>query len=223
MELAQRLQTAAIVLSDQFIGQSTAVITEPERRSSPAQAAPCEDRGNDYLRYRLTESGVSTMAAPGEGDRRYTADGLEHNEQGTPSARDDDHQRQLAKRQRKLSEHDYGSDWARREGEGTLGLLCFGSASAAVAEAADLLAEQGVDCRTVALRLIAPLQESALESALAGCERVFVVEQNHGAQLYHYLRGQMDFAMPLHSYARPGPVPLSGAAIVAAIAEVNPL
>ena len=223
VELAQGLQTAAIVLSDQFIGQSTAVITEPERRSSPAQAAPCEDRGNDYLRYRLTESGVSTMAAPGEGDRRYTADGLEHNEQGTPSARDDDHQRQLAKRQRKLSEHDYGSDWARREGEGTLGLLCFGSASAAVAEAADLLAEQGVDCRTVALRLIAPLQESALESALAGCERVFVVEQNHGAQLYHYLRGQMDFAMPLHSYARPGPVPLSGAAIVAAIAEVNPL
>ena len=67
------------------------------------------------------------------------------------------------------------------------------------------------------------MQESALESALAGCERVFVVEQNHGGQLYRYLRGQMDFAMPLHSYARPGPVPLSGAAIVAAIAEVNPL
>lgn len=223
VHLAQQLQTAAIVLSDQFIGQSTAVITEP-RRYQPAEVTPPgAEAGNDYLRYRLTDSGISTIAAPGDADQRFTADGLEHNEQGTPSARDDDHQRQLAKRARKLDEHDYAGDWGRVEGEGVLGLVCFGSASAAVAEALDLLADEGVACCSVSLRLLAPLQKDMLQSALAGCERILVVEQNHGAQLYHYLRSEMDFTQPLHSYARPGPVPLSGAAIVAAVAEVSPL
>jgi len=83
------------------------------------------------------------------------------------------------------------------------------------------LAEQGVAARTVSLRLLAPLQVERLQAALAGCSSVWVIEQNHGAQLYHYLRGQMDFAMPVHSYARAGPVPLSGAAIVAAMKEAT--
>lgn len=219
VQLAQQLQTVAIVLSDQFIGQSTAVIGEPLRCAATGAATTAQENG--YLRYRLTESGISTIAAPGDAGQRFTADGLEHNEAGTPSARDDDHQRQLHKRQHKLTAYHYGDAWARVQGEGELALVCFGSASAAQEEAADLLAEQGITARTVALRLLAPLQIERLAVALAGSSSVWVVEQNHGAQLYHYLRGQMDFAMPVHSYARAGPVPLSGAAIVAAITEAT--
>ncbi|TDG15383.1 2-oxoacid:acceptor oxidoreductase subunit alpha [Seongchinamella unica] len=211
VHLAQGLQTAAIVLSDQFIGQSTAVVTEPVR--CPRPEFPAQDSGNDYLRYRLTESGVSTLAAPGDADQRFTADGLEHNERGTPSARDDDHQKQLAKRAGKLNNHPFGDAWARIDGTGELALLCFGSAWAAVTEAATILADAGLSTRTVALRLVAPLQHERLAAALAGCRRVVVVEQNHGAQLFHYLRGQMEFAVPVASYSRAGPVPLNGRAI----------
>lgn len=215
--LAQALQTAAIVLSDQFIGQSTAIISEPAR--CPPLPAPTPEADNDFLRYRLTASGISTLASPGDSDRRFTADGLEHNEMGTPSARDDDHQRQLAKRLRKLTEFDYGADWARVDGEGEVAVVCFGSASAAVAEAAQLLGEQGLAVRTLALRLLAPLQVDALQHALAGCRRVVVVEQNHGAQLYRYLRSLVDFTVPVQSYARAGPVPLSAEGIMAALKE----
>jgi 2-oxoglutarate ferredoxin oxidoreductase subunit alpha len=42
---------------------------------------------------------------------------------------------------------------------------------------------------------------------------VVVVEQNHGAQLFQYLRGQMQFEVPVASYSRAGPVPLNGQAI----------
>ena len=216
VQLAQGLQTAAIVLSDQFIGQSTAVITEPER--CPEVAFAEAESSNEYLRYRLTETGVSTLAAPGDADNRFTADGLEHNERGTPSARDDDHQRQLAKRADKLLAHDYGEAWARVEGEGEVALLCFGSAWAAVAEAGQLLAERGVSTRAVALRLLAPLLVDELTETLAGCSRVVVVEQNHGAQLFHYLRGLMDFAIPVASYSRAGPVPLNGYTIARHVA-----
>ena len=219
VQLAQHLQTAAIVLSDQFIGQSTAVVSEP-RRCQLGLAAP-EAADTEYLRYKLTASGVSTLAAPGDADQRFTADGLEHNEKGAPSAKHSDHQLQLEKRQHKLTAFDYGDDWAQLEGEGPVALVCFGSASTVVAEAAALLDTQGVLTRTVALRLLAPLQADALARALAGCERVVVVEQNHSKQLFHYLRGQMDFPQALHSYAVAGPVPLSANQIADFVSEVN--
>ena len=54
-----------------------------------------------------------------------------------------------------------------------------------------------------------------------GANRVVVIEQNHGAQLYHYLRGQLDFTRPLHSYAVAGPVPLNAGKIANYVSEVT--
>jgi 2-oxoglutarate ferredoxin oxidoreductase subunit alpha len=220
VQLAQHLQTAAIVLSDQFIGQSTAVVSEPRRcEAMVAAASPASDNG-DYLRYKLTATGISTLAIPGDANRRFTADGLEHNEKGSPSAKQSDHQVQLAKRQHKLADFDFGEDWAETAGSGAVALVCFGSSSAAVSEAADLLLDRGVDSRVISLRLLAPLQTAAMADALAGCERVVVVEQNHGKQLFHYLKGYMDFQQPVHSYAMAGPVPLNPESIAQQVLEV---
>jgi 2-oxoglutarate ferredoxin oxidoreductase subunit alpha len=99
-------------------------------------------------------------------------------------------------------------------------LLCFGSSSAPVAEAADLLAERGVDARVISLRLLAPLQTRPLTDALADCEQLIVVEQNHSRQLFHYLKGQMDFEQQVHSYAMAGPVPLNPEIIAQRVLEV---
>ncbi|MDJ0878433.1 MAG: 2-oxoacid:acceptor oxidoreductase subunit alpha [Halieaceae bacterium] len=207
VHLAAALQTPAIVLSDQFLGQSTAVVSEPRRhRAEPGQVVASD---GDYLRYRLTASGVSAMAVPGDSDRRFTADGLEHNERGTPSASQTDHQQQLDKRRHKLDAHEFGEDWAEVAGEGELALLCFGSSAAAVRAAAARLARSGTAVRSVAIRLLAPLPVAELHDALEGCSRALVVEQNHSAQLFHYLRSQMGVDVPLRSYARPGPVPLN--------------
>jgi len=219
VNLAQQLQTAAIVLSDQFIGQSTAIVSEPRRCPNMVAADAAATEGSEYLRYKLTSSGISTLASPGDVDKRFTADGLEHNEKGTPSAKDSDHQRQLQKRHDKLFDFDYGEDWAELAGSGKVALLSFGSSSTVVAEAADLLAAQGIAARVISMRLLAPLQTSALQAALAGCEHLVVVEQNHSRQLYHYLRGQMDFQQQVHSYALAGPVPLNPRQIAQQVTE----
>jgi 2-oxoglutarate ferredoxin oxidoreductase subunit alpha len=220
VQLAQQLQTAAIILSDQFIGQSTAVISEPRRCGNLQTAVAPAGEGGDYLRYRLTATGISTLAAPGDPDLRFTADGLEHNEQGTPSARQSDHQLQLHKRENKLTDFDFGEDWAEITGSGTVALVSFGSSHAAVTEAASLLAEQGVDVRVVSLRLLAPLQTEALTDALTSCRQVMVVEHNYGAQLFHYLKAYMDFPQQPHSYAMAGPVPLNPRDIARQVLEV---
>ena len=221
VQLAQHLQTAAIVLSDQFIGQSTAVVSEPRRSGGLATADTVGSDDGDYLRYKLTASGISTVASPGDVDQRFTADGLEHNEKGTPSAKQSDHQYQLDKRADKLTNFDFGEDWAVTTGDGPVALICFGSSSAPVAEAAAILVDSGVSARVISLRLLAPLQATALSDALTGCERVVVVEQNHSKQLYHYLRGHMDFKQQLHSYAIAGPVPLNPQSIAQQVLEVT--
>jgi 2-oxoglutarate ferredoxin oxidoreductase subunit alpha len=219
VRLAQRLQTPAIVLSDQYLGQSSAVVSPPRTAEPAPQHRPPPDPAQ-YLRYRLTASGISDLSIPGDPGSRFTADGLEHNERGTPSASQSDHSRQLDKRLHKLEQFQFGPDWGRVEGQGEVALVAFGSAAAALAEAAALLRDSGIAARTVALRLLAPLPAADLERALAGCRAALVVEQNHGAQLYHYLRGREVLPGIARSFARPGPVPLDPEAIAAATLEV---
>jgi len=219
VHLAEKLQTAAIVLSDQFMGQSRAIIDEPANTGVVAERLVAEAHEADYKRYRNTESGVSPMAIPGTPGVVYTADGLEHTEAGIPSSQSADHQLQLDKRERKLMTHDYGSAWADVEGEGELAVITFGSVTGVVREALARAAERGVKARLIALRLLAPALPERLERALDGVDRVLVVEQNHSAQLLRYLRSVYDLPGRPESFHRPGPLPLRPGELADAIVE----
>jgi 2-oxoglutarate ferredoxin oxidoreductase subunit alpha len=218
VELAESTQAPVIVLSDQFMGQSRAIIGRPAGVASATRRLVADAETPDYKRYRNTESGVSPMAIPGTPGIVYTADGLEHTEAGIPSSQARDHRLQLDKRERKLLVHDYGSRWADVEGDAECAVITFGSSTAAVREALARLREQGVAVRLVALRLLAPLSTAQLDQALCGVARVLVVEQNHGAQLFRYLRSIHDLPQPA-SFHRPGPLPLRPGEIAHAIRE----
>ena len=219
VHLAEALQAPAIVLSDQFMGQSRAIIDRPADTGQVAQRLTAAANAPDYKRYRDTPSGVSPMAIPGTPGVAYTADGLEHAESGTPSSQARDHRLQLAKRERKLALHDYGGAWADIEGDGEAAVITFGSTTGAVREAVARAAAEGVRVRLVALRLLAPLQPERFAQALEGVSRVLVVEQNHGAQLYRYLRAMVDLPGRPSSFHRPGPLPLRPGELAAAIVE----
>jgi len=68
------------------------------------------------------------------------------------------------------------------------------------------------------LRLLAPLQAPAMAGALAGVREVMVVEQNHGAQLLHYLRGAALLPGRPQGIHLPGPLPLRPAGLAEALA-----
>jgi 2-oxoglutarate/2-oxoacid ferredoxin oxidoreductase subunit alpha len=223
VELAEALQAPAIVLSDQFMGQSRAVIDRPPPAGEPArrlvaQAAQTAD-SEPYRRYLDTPSGISPMAVPGTPGTVYTADGLEHTERGIPSSQAADHARQLAKRERKLMQHDYGPRWADVEGDAELAIVTFGSTTGAVREAVARAAAQGLALRLVALRLLAPLKPEALDAALAGVRQLLVVEQNHGGQLLRYLRSRADLPGRPRGLHRAGPLPLRPGELAAAFAD----
>jgi 2-oxoglutarate ferredoxin oxidoreductase subunit alpha len=208
VHLAEALQAPAIVLSDQFMGQSRAIIDKPADIGLAARRLTAPANAPDYKRYRNTESGVSPMAIPGTEGVTYTADGLTHAESGVPSSQSKDHRLQLDKRERKLNQHDYGALWADIEGDGDAAVITFGSTTAAAREAVARAAAQGIQLRLIAMRLIAPARPDLLSAALKGVDRVMVLEQNHGAQFYRYLRAYFDLPGKLASYHRPGPLPL---------------
>ena len=208
VHLAEELQAPAIVLSDQFMGQSRAIIDRPADLAFTGKRLTCPSGTVDYRRYRNTESGVSPMAIPGTPGVVYTADGLEHSEGGIPSSQSRDHRTQLDKRERKLVQHDYGRWWADVEGEGDAAVITFGSATAAVREALVRAAAKGVKARLIAMRLLAPERPIELAQALEGVHRVLVVEQNQGGQFYRYLRSMYDLPRAVSSFHRPGPLPL---------------
>jgi len=206
VQLAEALQAPAIVLSDQFLGQARAVVDRPvDLDVAPRRELAVADTPG-YRRYALTASGVSPMAIPGTSGVAYTADGLEHGERGSPSSQAADHVAQLDKRRRKLEAWDYGDGWADLEGDPSapLAIVTFGSCTGPVREALTRAAADGVTARLVSLRLLAPLPAARVAAALDGASRVLVIEQNHSAQLYRYLRGECDLPGRLGSLHRAG-------------------
>ena len=221
VRLAEHLQTVAIVLSDQSLGQARAVVDPPDSFDDDLHRITTEAPDDAYQRFAITAHGVSPMAIPGTPGGMYTGDGLEHTPAGIPSSLHHDHAQQSEKRLRKLQHFDYGEHWAVLSGNGPVCLLTWGSASGAVFEAAERLTAAGRPTRVVALRLLAPLRVEALREALAGAESLLVVEQNQRGQCFHYLRSHD--ALPAHArfFGRPGPLPLRPGEIITALDEVN--
>jgi 2-oxoglutarate ferredoxin oxidoreductase subunit alpha len=206
VHLAETLQTAAIVLSDQSLGQSRILMDRPADISFVSGRHIQEQAVEGYQRYAVNDKGISPMAIPGTALCQYTADGLEHTPTGTPSSGAEDHLLQMDKRLRKLEQFNYGDHWAEIEGESETAVLTWGSSCSPVREALGLLREEGVAIKLIAPRLLLPVQPERLASALQGVKRVLVIEQTHGAQFYRYLRAHYDLVDEVSSMAIPGPL-----------------
>lgn len=223
VHLAETLQTPALVLSDQTLGQSRVVLDRPADLAWPTRREVVSTPvvGEKYRRYAATPSGVSPMAIPGTPGCQYTADGLEHNQSGTPSSHAEDHRVQLDKRARKLDTYDYGDYWASIEGEGDVAIITWGSCMGAVREAARRWQLDGGRLRIVCIRLLSPVQPEKFAQAVAGVSRALVVELSHSAQFYHYLRAHYDLPSHCQVLHRAGPLPFRPAEILEQLAGRN--
>ncbi|HET7806404.1 MAG TPA: 2-oxoacid:acceptor oxidoreductase subunit alpha [Pseudolabrys sp.] len=217
--LAEALQAPAIVLSDQFIGQSRAAIERPADVAFIGARSIVTDISGAYKRYAMAANGVSPMALPGTRGGQYTADGLTHSERGTPTSGAGDHLAQLDKRRDKLDQFDFGDHWASVEGSGDLAIITWGSLTGAVREAARRAAADNFNVRVVAPRLLAPVQPERLSAALEGATQILIVEQTHGAQFHKYLRAHYDLPAPVRVFHRPGPLPITAGEIHQAILD----
>ena len=226
VHLAEAMQTVALVLSDQSLGQAKSVIEQPADLAFMAQRLTAETpaASEKYYRYADVASGISPMAIPGTPGCAYTADGLEHSPRGTPSSQAADHLVQLDKRNRKIEGFDYGSHWGELGGdqESDTVVLSWGSCTGAVREALDGLGEDDASARYISLRLLMPAPREQVTAALAGAKRVIVVEQTHSGQFLNYLRAHIRLSQDVEHYCRPGPLPIRPSDICRQITEGSP-
>lgn len=147
------------------------------------------------------------MSIPGMVGGMYQTNGLEHDEYGRPSSMFVVHEEMNAKRYRKLDAVARKYRLFRRYGpeKAELGIICYGSSMGPVREAVDKLNGEGLRVAAFVPRLIVPLPVNAIEKFLADCENILVVELSFAAQLYHYLRTQVDLPRGrTRSFARSG-------------------
>ena len=217
--LAEAMQAPAIVLSDQFMGQTRTSIARPADIAFIGKRRRAEAIAETYKRYAFTADGVSAMAIPGTPGGQYTADGLTHTERGIPTSRAEDHAAQLDKRRDKLDQFNYGDHWATIEGDSELAVLTWGSLTGAAREGIERANADGLAVRLISPRLLYPIRPAQFAAALQGVKRLLIVEQSHGAQFHRYLRAHYELPENVRVLHRPGPLPIKPGEIHRALLE----
>jgi 2-oxoglutarate ferredoxin oxidoreductase subunit alpha len=145
-----------------------------------------------YLRYQITDDGVSPMAVPGTPGGQYVATGLEHTQASNTSSDARNHAAMTEKRFRKMdaavkkapSVHNHGDASAE------IGIITWGSTLGEVVEAVDRLAAEGIRVHAMAPRMLWPLPTHQIDAFLEGKRLVFVPEANYSGQFARLLMAQ---------------------------------
>jgi 2-oxoglutarate/2-oxoacid ferredoxin oxidoreductase subunit alpha len=216
--IAERYQTPVIILSDQEIAQRKEAIDRPvtEGLKVEERKAPSAAELERYVRYKITESGVSPISHPGMKGGNYLASGIEHTENGAPTASGSIHAKMNDKRLRKLRPLTQRKDLFVTKGQANapLGLVSWGSTSGIALEAYDLAKAAGLRVKLLIPRLLFPVAEEVYKEFFRALARGLVVEQSHQGQLYRVIRMYVNVPDGVESFSKSGSNPFSPAEIV---------
>jgi len=206
--LAEKYQTPALVLSDHYLAVAVRTLelggfdfeaVEIDRGAllSAAELDALEPE-EEYLRYQITDSGISPRAVPGHPRAVYVAAGNEHDERGTITEEAEMRTAQVEKRQRKLigmagkmaGPHRYGPQ------EAEVTFVSWGSTYGPLREAVDRLnAERTGRANLLHFVDLWPFPTKAVTAALKSARRLIGVENNATAQLARIIRANTGRAM----------------------------
>jgi 2-oxoglutarate ferredoxin oxidoreductase subunit alpha len=210
--MAEHYQTPVIILSDQEIAQRKETVDpiDTSRFRLVERRRPGVTELSDYQRFRITESGISPISHPGMKGGNYLASGIEHNEQGAPSASGKIHARMNEKRLRKLDPLKARRDLFHAEGDpaAPLGLISWGSVAGSVIEAMSIARKEGMRVQLLVPKLLYPVAEEVYRDFFRSVRKGLVVEQSHQGQLFRILRMFVDVPAGVGQLARSGSNPI---------------
>ncbi len=221
--LCDRCQCPGILISDLLISEGTfsvdpdavdmqplidrgELILEPpdlaERTGELADPATREGAG--YLRYKLTDSGVSPRAVPGLEGHVHVVGTDEHDEDGVLISDEftNPHKRRLMVEKRARKMQDVLVRIAPPELEGPadadITLIGWGSTHGVIKEAVSQLQEVGVSANQLAIKWIVPFHTEAIMEVLGSASTTLIVENNYSGQFARYLRSETGFSPDGH-------------------------
>jgi 2-oxoglutarate ferredoxin oxidoreductase subunit alpha len=162
------------------------------------------DAHEEYLRYKITESGVSPRAIPGIPGFTHVVSSDEHEENGVLISDEyTNHAKRRAmmeKRMRKMDGIAAAVPPPVLEGpaDADVTLIGWGSTDGTIKEAREQLAEQGISTNQLQIRWLVPLHGDAILKILSGAKHTIIVENNYSGQFARYLRSETSFVADGH-------------------------
>lgn len=227
LDLAERLQTLVMVLSDLDIGMNVWASDrfqypdKPLDRGKVLDAEQLSALSGAWGRYRDVDGdGITYRTLPGTRHpaAAYFTRGTGHTDAATYSERPEDWEGNLNRLARKFdTARDLVPAPVVVDGENaSIGIISIGSNHAAIVETRDLLRAAGIESSYMRLRAL-PIND-AVREFMHRFEKVFVVENNHNGQLHQILLSEEPLCGgDLISVARCNGLPLTAAWIAETI------
>ena len=206
--LCDQKQCPGIIITDLLISEGT-FSADPD----DIDLQPEIDRGElinggkpngEYLRYEITDSGVSPRALPGLEGHMHVVATDEHDQDGVlisdeytnPHKR----RRMVEKRARKIA--NVVEQIAPPELEGPsnadVTLIGWGSTYGVIKEALELLNEQGVSTNHLPIRWIVPFHAQTVIDIVNNAKRTIIVENSYSGQFHRYMRSETGLKIDGH-------------------------
>ena len=202
--LADKFQCPGMVLSDLTLSMGfttfdpDSINWHPEIDRGALISGPVQLDG-EYLRYQITDSGISPRAIPGTPGHVHVVATDDHDEDGTLISDEftNPHKRRdiMEKRQRKMEGILELLPPPTLEGpeDAQITLIGWGSTLSVIGEAAEQLTEAGIPTNHIHFKWLYPMDEDAVNEVLAKSGHSIIVECNYTGQFARFLRGETGF------------------------------
>jgi len=197
--LAEKYQLPVIVLTDQHLASSYATVDRLDLSQVTIDRGMLfsekDDDPLEYMRHRITKSGISPRALPGLGKALVVTDCDEHDEKGHLTEDAGERTAQVQKRLRKILplEKEIGSPrkYGLRGAETTL--IGWGSTYGAIHEAVDILRKKDARVNMLHLSELWPFPVKAVTAAVERAPNSYVIENNATGQLARLIKEETGY------------------------------
>lgn len=208
--IADVLQTPVILLGDSYLSDNRATVAPFDMAAVTIDRGEIvtEGRADEYLRYRVTDTGISPRVLPGVVGAQQLVNSYEHDEYGFGAAGEDAVTRvaQNVKRMRKMElARDVvpaPAQFGANSGEADLSILLFGTTKMPVREAISWLEREGIAVNMMQVTTVWPFPSEEVDAFLGSARMSAIVEGNYTGQLQGLVREHClrDVDHTLHRY-----------------------
>ncbi len=183
LQIAWKYQVPSLILCDKTLCEGFFSVVDPSPGIPTLDQNPPQKGKPGYLRYRITEDGVSEMLHPPAADTVIKVNSYTHDEAGISTERGDLAAMMTEKRRRKGASLALEVDKLNPVASGGLAdadqaLLCWGSTTGVCRELA-----AAMDLRVVQPIVFSPFPLGRVNDALHGVKKLIAVEENADGQL----------------------------------------
>jgi 2-oxoglutarate ferredoxin oxidoreductase subunit alpha len=227
--IAEKYQVVVIVLLDLYLSEHIATVRKYEFDQKNKRYGILENPDDDYLRYKITETGVSPRTIPGTMNGMFFTGSSERNEEGTSLAstlaglpetlpiREEMVEKRMRKMDYILEELEEPKVFGEKDAEITL--VSWGSTKYIVREAIKMLKKQGIIANQLHIKTINPFHTKETKEFLENTKEVLIIEQNFTGQMNDYIRMKTGFDIK-HNLRRYDGEPIVPTQIIAKVKEV---